>query len=318
MSFTLKSHLNQEELDNIFKNQKFHTIKQSKFLKIKKISKYIKSYNLELQGSGLKKVPKGIKVSNRLDLSDSFNLQSLPENLSCNQLILRNCVNLRVLPRGLHIKALDISGCSQIESLPTDIIIEDMELIAQGCRNLSKLGGTLRNLTRMDIRGCQLISDIPNGTTVSRWIDIGGTNIKALPESLVGVGLKWNGVDIDYQTAFNPESITVDDIFNEKNAEVRRVKISRLGYERFFEKAEPDVLDEDMDAGGRRKLLKIDLERQSYGIRDEPVVCLSMHCPSTGRKYFIRVPPRMETCRAAAAWIAGFENPEDYNPIYET
>jgi hypothetical protein len=30
------------------------------------------------------------------------------------------------------------------------------------------------------------------------------------------------------------------------------------------------------------------------------------------------VPPAMRTCHQAAAWIAGFDNPNDYRPILET
>jgi hypothetical protein len=45
---------------------------------------------------------------------------------------------------------------------------------------------------------------------------------------------------------------------------------------------------------------------------------MSCHCPSTGRQYIIRVPPTTPTCRHAAAWIAGFDNPDDYQPLIET
>jgi hypothetical protein len=51
---------------------------------------------------------------------------------------------------------------------------------------------------------------------------------------------------------------------------------------------------------------------------DEPLICLSVIDPSTGRQYILRVPPNMETCHQAAAWIAGFDNPDDYHPLVET
>lgn len=47
-------------------------------------------------------------------------------------------------------------------------------------------------------------------------------------------------------------------------------------------------------------------------------VCVSVQCPSTGRRYLIRVPPNTRTCHQAAAWIAGFDDPRKYNPIIET
>ena len=72
------------------------------------------------------------------------------------------------------------------------------------------------------------------------------------------------------------------------------------------------MLDEDEDSGGKRKLLAISIPN------DEDLVVLSVSCPSTGRKYVLRVPPRTRTCHQAAAWIAGFDNPDDYHPVYET
>jgi hypothetical protein len=51
---------------------------------------------------------------------------------------------------------------------------------------------------------------------------------------------------------------------------------------------------------------------------DEDLLCVSVICPSTARQYVIRVPPTMLTCRQAVAWVAGFDNPDDYRPLIET
>jgi hypothetical protein len=51
---------------------------------------------------------------------------------------------------------------------------------------------------------------------------------------------------------------------------------------------------------------------------DEDLVAMSCFCPSTARQYIIRVPPQTPTCRHAAAWIAGFDDPNDYRPLIET
>lgn len=64
--------------------------------------------------------------------------------------------------------------------------------------------------------------------------------------------------------------------------------------------------------GGERRLLRVPMEN------DEDLVCVSVQCPSTGRRYLIRVPPNTRTCHQAAAWIAGFDDPRKYNPIIET
>ena len=51
---------------------------------------------------------------------------------------------------------------------------------------------------------------------------------------------------------------------------------------------------------------------------DEDLVTLSVKCPSTAHSYMLRVPPSMKSCHQAAAWIAGFDNPDDYKPLAET
>jgi hypothetical protein len=147
---------------------------------------------------------------------------------------------------------------------------------------------------------------------VSSWVDIGGTRITALPSSLQGAQLRWRGVRIDERIAFHPEQLTAVDTLAEKNAERRRVMIERMGYTRFAKEARARILDEDKDAGGARQLLFIDLHE------DEPLVGLWCRCPSTGRQYFLRVPPKTKSCHEAAAWVAGFDNPALYRPKIET
>jgi hypothetical protein len=85
-----------------------------------------------------------------------------------------------------------------------------------------------------------------------------------------------------------------------------------VGYERFLEAVQPEVLDRDTDPGGPRSLLRVALQN------DEPLVCLAVRCPSTARQYILRVPPAMESCHQAAAWIAGFDDPRLYAPVIET
>jgi hypothetical protein len=143
-------------------------------------------------------------------------------------------------------------------------------------------------------------------------VDIGDTRITSLPEPLCNVGLRWRGVPVTAQIAFFPETLTGPAILAERNAELRRVMIERVGFEKFLREVKAQILDSDRDRGGERKLLQVQLAD------DEPIVVVSVHCPSTGRQYLIRVPPATRTCRQAVAWTAGFDNPDDYAPIEET
>lgn len=88
--------------------------------------------------------------------------------------------------------------------------------------------------------------------------------------------------------------------------------LERFGYDRFILQANVEVVDTDRDPGGERRLLRVSLEG------DEDLVCVSVFCPSTGDRYIIRVPPNMQTCHQAVAWIAGFDDPNEYQPLVET
>jgi hypothetical protein len=174
------------------------------------------------------------------------------------------------------------------------------------------LPGWLGRLAQLDLAGCILLSEIPEGIAVTGWVDVGGTRILGLPDSMRGAALRWRGVRVNERIAFEPEQLSAREALGERNAEVRRVMIERMGYLRFATEAKAKVLDADQDAGGTRQLLFIDLQQ------DEPLVGLSCCCPSTGRQYFLRVPPAMKTCQQAAAWMAGYDDPRLYRPKLET
>lgn len=101
-------------------------------------------------------------------------------------------------------------------------------------------------------------------------------------------------------------------MFYEENQEARRLLLERMGLERFVQESRAEVLDTDQDRGGVRQLLRV---RFRSG---EDLVCVLVHCPSTGNRYLLRVPPQMLSCRDAVAWTAGFEHPADYQPAEET
>lgn len=121
----------------------------------------------------------------------------------------------------------------------------------------------------------------------------------------------WHGVPVPEQVILRPETLTPQQILNERNAEVRRVMIERLGLDRFLAKVtQKSVLDVDQD--GQRCLYRLRLSN------DEPIVAVKVRCPSTGQVYFLRVPPHIRTCRAAVAWTFGFEKVAEYRPVLET
>jgi hypothetical protein len=218
---------------------------------------------------------------------------------------------LEALPERLSVSFLDASGCVSLSAIPDSVSVTIGSLNLRNARSLEHLP-CLGPLTSLNIAGCTGITRLPEGMIVTSWLDIGGSSLKALPASLMKVPLRWRSVRIDERIAFQPETLRPDEILSESNIERRRVMLERVGYERFFDLVQAEVLDRDTDPGGERKLMRIPIPN------DEALVCVSVSCPSTGRRYIIRVPPSITNCRHAVAWTAGFDNADDYNPIAET
>ncbi|MFN6473889.1 MAG: DUF6745 domain-containing protein [Nostoc sp. SerVER01] len=182
---------------------------------------------------------------------------------------------------------LDLRGASQLYNLPENLTCESL-----------------------DISDCVNLTTLSKGLHVTHWIELAGSGITSLPGGH-GFVLRWRGVQVSDAIAFASDSITGQDILNIENVELRRVLIERLGYERFLQQLGGLVRHRDRDAGGERQLICIPFED------DEPFMVLKVTCPSTGHIHILRVPPYMQSCHQAAAWIAGFDNPNDYSPAIE-
>ncbi|MEM6471787.1 MAG: DUF6745 domain-containing protein, partial [Planctomycetota bacterium] len=253
-----------------------------------------------------------VKVRSRLSLDNCKHLRELPTGLTCGSLSLRGCSFLDRLPERLSTWFLNASDCPRLASWPTSATIRNGNVSLRNNPEIREIPSWLGPLGQLDLAGCVNLHSLPDGLRVMSWIDIGGSSISSLPASLSSVPLRWRSVPVSHEIAFEPEKITAEQVLGEKNAELRRVMIERMGYLRFSNEVGAKKLDEDTDAGGKRQLLKIDLGN------DEPLVGLSCRCPSTDRQYFLRVPPNMETCHQAAAWMAGFDDPQKYRPVVET
>ncbi len=266
---------------------------------------------VNLAESAIQALPDDLHAEFKIDLT-GCSITELPAGLKTGSLILTRCLNLRALPERLDVNFLNIEGCTALETWPVSAQVTVGSVNAGGCTTLRNLPDNLGPLTNLDLSGCSRIESLPSGLQLGGWLDLAGTMIQSLPESLQDVRLRWRGVAIDARIAFFPETLTPAEILAERNAEVRRVMIERHGLDRFIDGAGATVLDEDTDPGGQRQLLKVPI------VGDEDLVCVSVRCPSTGRQYVVRVPPTTKTCRQAVAWTAGFDSPDDYRPIVET
>jgi hypothetical protein len=86
-------------------------------------------------------------------------------------------------------------------------------------------------------------------------------------------------------------------------AELRRVLIQGIGYDRIVQ----DLEAVELDAWREYSLLKIQAD-----IDVEPIHLLKMTCPSTNHIHVLRVPPKVTSARAAIRWANGDIDPEAF------
>ncbi len=118
----------------------------------------------------------------------------------------------------------------------------------------------------------------------------------------------------------------MDEIDEHDNAEVRRVMIDRMGRQRYLELAGARRVHEDETgvlwrrgvvveshvSGRHRSIL-----RHTRAMAFVEVVNGTAEPDGTFRRYFLRVPPNMQTAREAVAWTYGLSEAE-YVPARRT
>jgi hypothetical protein len=98
----------------------------------------------------------------------------------------------------------------------------------------------------------------------------------------------WHGVNVEKYVIESPEKITVDDIEKETNAEVRRVKITRYGQDRYLLDSHAEKIHQDEFGVLYRKEIK----------DDEPLVMVKVvnstpEPDGSFKDYFLRVDPEL-------------------------
>jgi len=91
-------------------------------------------------------------------------------------------------------------------------------------------------------------------------------------------------------------------LLSESNAELRRVLIERIGYDRICQQL-PAV---ELDSWQEYTLLKID------NADVEPIYLLKMTCPSTGHIHALRVPPNLRSAQKAIRWVNWGTDPKEF------
>ena len=125
----------------------------------------------------------------------------------------------------------------------------------------------------------------------------------------------WHGIRVPAAVIEQPETITAETITTERNAEVRRAMIERIGWERYLTMSQATQVQAD-DYGAL-------LELPGLPDDDEPLrlVRVTNSTPEPDgqyKDYILRVPPTVTSAREAVAWTFGVERPEDYAPAVQT
>ena len=139
-----------------------------------------------------------------------------------------------------------------------------------------------------------------------------------------GWGLYYiNGISVNEQIVKRPNTLTIHDIDNERNVEVRRIMINRYGL---------DLSDPDKDHGVSQYIINSEakiIHHDKWGTLykkelsdDEDIVSVKVQnstpeLDGSYKFYWCRVPPTITTAHQAVAWTFGV-NEQDYYPIVET
>jgi hypothetical protein len=226
-------------------------------------------------------------------------------------------------PAKLAVDSLYVTHCPMLTELPGEMKLSYLNL--RSCPSLTRLPSPLRlgRLPRrtgpgsencLDLSGCHRIEQWPQEFHFQSPVRLDGSGLEQKEPADTNFMVRHRGVALPAHTYYHPETIQPAEALREQNAELRRVLLELAGLEKVLAGEQAEVVDEDLDAGGLRQLLRL----PAAAGKEEPFCYLRCQCPSTARVYLLRVPQGMISCRQAAAWVAGFKNPDDYQPVLET
>jgi hypothetical protein len=105
-----------------------------------------------------------------------------------------------------------------------------------------------------------------------------------------------HGILVPAYAVLRPEWITLKEIQEESNEEIRRTLIEQFGWEKYLHASQAKVLDtrrNDRDGQVERLYVTASGPRR--------FVCVD---PSTGRRYALGVPQEITSCEAAQNWLS--------------
>jgi leucine-rich repeat protein SHOC2 len=277
-----------------------------------------------------------IFVDNLIDLAKSDgrlalfskNIISLPESICelINLTELNLCDNqLTNLPESIgnliDLTYLDLSE-NQLTALPYSIgnltDLTELDLSNNQLTVLPDSIGDLVNLTELNLSS-NLLTNLPE--SIGNLADLTTLNLAGNPLIDLSIfesnpnleHIDFLGVLLDRQYWTKLSDWKSDWLLDEENAEVRRVLIEQIGYERICHELNAVTID----TWREYTLLKIDDVEAIYDedeepIDREPMVLIKMTCPSTGHIHILRVPPGMLSAEDAIVWVNHDIHPDEF------
>jgi leucine-rich repeat protein SHOC2 len=194
-----------------------------------------------------------------------------------------------------------------------------LDISNQQLYTLSHNIGDLTYLTKLNLEDNQLTSLPKSIENLSRlkWLDISGNpweDLSALQKLTKLESVYCFNVSLPRRYWTKLCNWQSKWLLDEDNAEIRRVLIERLGYEKICQ----DLDAVNINVWKEYSLLKIDGVEAIYDeegdepIDREPMVLLKMTCPSTGHIHILRVPPEMTSAEAAITWVNHGIHPDEF------
>jgi hypothetical protein len=123
----------------------------------------------------------------------------------------------------------------------------------------------------------------------------------------------WHGRRVPAVIIESPETITVETIDAEDNAEIRRIMLEQYGISRYFQRAAMQIRHHDRYG----VLLRKSVANGTEPIQIVRVVNSTPEANGSFKEYFLVVPPDLRTAKEAVAWTFGM-TADQYNPSIET
>lgn len=278
--------------------------------------------DLELHGYAGEELPIALVAFGDLRVHGAPRLQGTPSFLSVSRsLLMSRCDALTTLRPGLRVgRDLQARDCRSLVSLPRGLRVPGTLDLRGGAALVALPRGV--SAGALLLQDCTALKTVPPDLHVGAPLDVAGTSIETWPKELSSRTVRFRGMIVPPDLVFAPWTLTPGRILRTPNAELRRLMLERVGIRKVLDAAGARTIATDRDAGGDRELLEVRLPPAKG---DPPGPRTTFHarfllckCPSTGRQYLLGVPVALGSCHAAAAWLAGFDDPADYQPLKET